>query len=82
MLELRGLVKHYEVGDGEPVRAVDGVSTSVGAGELVALYGPSGSGKTTPITARSSSTAARSPRSPSTRPRATGFTISGSCARR
>lgn len=47
MLELRDLVKHYRVGDAEPVRAVDGVSLSVGRGELVALYGPSGSGKTT-----------------------------------
>lgn len=47
MLELRDLVKRYPVGDGEPVRAVDGVSLAVGAGELVALYGPSGSGKTT-----------------------------------
>jgi putative ABC transport system ATP-binding protein len=47
MLELRELVKHYPAVGGEPVRAVDGVSLSVGAGEMVALYGPSGSGKTT-----------------------------------
>ena len=47
VLELRDLVKHYRVGDGEPIRAVDGVCMSVSAGEFVALYGPSGSGKTT-----------------------------------
>jgi putative ABC transport system ATP-binding protein len=47
MLELRELVKHYRLGEEEPVRAVDGVTMSVAAGELVALYGPSGSGKTT-----------------------------------
>ncbi len=47
MLELRDLVKHYRLGEDEPVRAVDGVAMSVAAGELVALYGPSGSGKTT-----------------------------------
>jgi putative ABC transport system ATP-binding protein len=47
VLELRELIKHYRVGDGEPIRAVDGVSMSVAAGEFVALYGPSGSGKTT-----------------------------------
>jgi putative ABC transport system ATP-binding protein len=46
MLEIRDLVKHYEAGR-EIIRAVDGVSLTVGAGEFVALYGPSGSGKST-----------------------------------
>jgi putative ABC transport system ATP-binding protein len=49
VLELRDLVKHYHIGTGQPIRAVDGVSMTVAAGEFVALYGPSGSGKTTLI---------------------------------
>lgn len=47
MLELQDLVKHYHTAGEETVRAVNGVSMSVAAGEMVALYGPSGSGKTT-----------------------------------
>jgi putative ABC transport system ATP-binding protein len=47
VLELNEVVKHYRVGEAEPVRAVDGVTLSVKRGELIALYGPSGSGKTT-----------------------------------
>ncbi len=47
MLQLRGVVKRFPQGDAEPITAVDDVTFSVDAGELVALYGPSGSGKST-----------------------------------
>ena len=52
LLEVRGLAKHYPVSGGwfgqqRLVKAVDGVSFSVNAGETLALVGESGCGKTT-----------------------------------
>lgn len=45
-IELVGVSKHFET-PGGTVRALDSVSLSIEAGELVAVLGPSGSGKTT-----------------------------------
>ena len=47
-IRLRDVQKHFETSAGT-VRAVDGVSLTVGAGEIVALLGPNGAGKTTTI---------------------------------
>ncbi len=45
-IELVDVTKIYQLGD-EQLRALDGVSLSIGSGEFVALMGPSGSGRST-----------------------------------
>jgi putative ABC transport system ATP-binding protein len=46
MIRAEELTKVYEVG-GDTIRALDGVSFSIAAGEMVAITGSSGSGKST-----------------------------------
>jgi sodium transport system ATP-binding protein len=49
VIDVVDLVKHYRASDGGVVRAVDGVSFSVAAGEMVGLLGANGAGKTTTL---------------------------------
>jgi oligopeptide/dipeptide ABC transporter ATP-binding protein len=47
LIEARALTKHFPLGRGKAVHAVDGVSLAIDAGEVVGMVGESGSGKST-----------------------------------
>lgn len=47
MLRLVNIKKYYNMGDGNIVRALDGVNIEIKQGEFVCIIGPSGSGKST-----------------------------------
>jgi oligopeptide transport system ATP-binding protein len=47
LLEIRDLKKHFQVGRGATLKAVDGISLDIEKGETVGLVGESGCGKTT-----------------------------------
>jgi putative ABC transport system ATP-binding protein len=46
LIRVEGLYRHFVMGD-QTVRALDGLSTTIEAGDFLAIMGPSGSGKST-----------------------------------
>ena len=49
MIAVHDLTKVFELPNGRELRAVDGVSFRVAAGEVYGLLGPNGAGKTTTL---------------------------------
>jgi putative ABC transport system ATP-binding protein len=49
MLDLEGVTLSYDTGSGSPVRALNGVSLGIGAGEFVTVVGSNGAGKSSLI---------------------------------
>lgn len=47
LLEVDGLTRHFGLGSGRTLHAVDGVSFSLAREEILGLVGESGSGKST-----------------------------------
>ena len=47
ILQLENISKTYQAGGGREVRAADGLSLALNAGDFIAVQGPSGGGKTT-----------------------------------
>jgi putative ABC transport system ATP-binding protein len=47
VIDLKNIVKTYDMGEAEEVHALQGVSLTIGKNEYVAIMGPSGSGKST-----------------------------------
>lgn len=47
MIQTRALVKEYRISKDKTLRVLDGVSITVGDGEIVSIVGPSGAGKST-----------------------------------
>jgi len=49
IIEVSDLVKHFQPGNKEPIKAVDGISFSIEQGTCFGLLGPNGAGKTTTV---------------------------------